>query len=458
VTLPHEGDGLTAAEKMMQAKLRSLFAALLMGLAAGAFAAPAAAPKAAEPGKPAEAAKPADAAKAAKGASENDACLECHKDPAKKHAAGKPTGIDAALFAKSVHGGSDFSCTDCHDGIETDKNAAPGANPHGKVEPANCNSCHRKQAKEYKATIHGKARAAGKDVAAKCADCHGKHDIVPVKEDAARTSHANIEKTCGACHGDDAVIKKGKIPGGNVAGKYHDSIHGKTVSGKGPKSEKAPTCTDCHGSHDMRPKADPESTVSKGKITELCGTCHSKVLKVYEGSTHGKLKAKGVKMAPDCTDCHSAHSIQDHNLPAWQVDVIKECGGCHLDYIKSYRDTFHGQVTDLGFARIATCSSCHGSHEILSKKDPASKVSDARRLETCQKCHPKANANFALFEPHADKHKKESGVVLYYTALFMQLLLAGVFSFFGLHTVLWLYRSLRVVKEKRARGSQEEKH
>jgi hypothetical protein len=28
-------------------------------------------------------------------------------------------------------------------------------------------------------------------------------------------------------------------------------------------------------------------------------------------------------------------------------------------------------------------------------------------------------------------------------ALFMEWLLVGVFSFFGLHTALWLYRSLR---------------
>jgi hypothetical protein len=32
---------------------------------------------------------------------------------------------------------------------------------------------------------------------------------------------------------------------------------------------------------------------------------------------------------------------------------------------------------------------------------------------------------------------------------FMKWLLIGVFSFFGIHTVLWLYRSLRAMKETR---------
>ncbi len=33
----------------------------------------------------------------------------------------------------------------------------------------------------------------------------------------------------------------------------------------------------------------------------------------------------------------------------------------------------------------------------------------------------------------------------------MDLLLIGVFAFFGLHTVLWFARSLAVVRERRAR-------
>jgi hypothetical protein len=201
----------------------------------------------------------------------------------------------------------------------------------------------------------------------------------------------------------------------------------------------------------MRPKKDPASSVSRANIAETCGTCHGKVKKVWAGSKHGKLQSAKVLSAPGCTDCHGAHTITDAKAPKWQVAVIKECGGCHADFIKTYRDTYHGQVTDLGFARMATCASCHGAHEVLPKSDPMSKVSEQRILATCQACHPKANANFVKFQPHANKHDKESGLILYYTTKFMQLLLAGVFLAFGLHTILWLYRSLVEMKARRSR-------
>jgi hypothetical protein len=123
--------------------------------------------------------------------------------------------------------------------------------------------------------------------------------------------------------------------------------------------------------------------------------------------------------------------------------VIKECGNCHTDYISTYRDTFHGQVTALGYARMATCASCHGAHDVLPASNPASKVSKQNRVATCAACHPGASANFASFDPHANKHDKSRDPIYYYAAKFMEMLLLGVFAFFGIHTAFWLYRELR---------------
>ena len=55
--------------------------------------------------------------------------------------------------------------------------------------------------------------------------------------------------------------------------------------------------------------------------------------------------AKGNPKAPVCADCHSAHEIQRADVSSWQLDVIRECGTCHVNRIETYRDTFHGQVT-----------------------------------------------------------------------------------------------------------------
>jgi hypothetical protein len=134
----------------------------------------------------------------------------------------------------------------------------------------------------------------------------------------------------------------------------------------------------------------------------------------------------------------------------WQVDVINECGNCHGGLLTTYRDTYHGQVTKLGFTRVATCNSCHGAHEVLPASNPKSAISPENRVNTCRSCHPGANANFAAYKPHGNPRDRKGDPLLFYTRLFMVWLLIGVFSFFGLHTLLWLIRSLKEVREHRA--------
>jgi hypothetical protein len=84
--------------------------------------------------------------------------------------------------------------------------------------------------------------------------------------------------------------------------------------------------------------------------------------------------------------------------------------------------------------------------------DPASTVAPGNRLATCQKSPAGANANFPAFEPHANRHDRERNPILYYAGIFMDLLLLGVFVFFGIHTLFWFVRSLRVVRERRRGG------
>ncbi len=373
---------------------------------------------------------------AAPAASPNDTCLMCHADKDAKGAGGKSIAVDAAKFGGSVHGELKLKCTDCHADVSADKLPHPET-----LKPVQCATCHDKEVKEYAGTVHGVARKGGNTVAASCTDCHGTHDIKRPTDPTSPTNHANIEATCSKCHGNEAVVAKGKLPGGNVGSTFHDSIHGKAL--KSAAQGSAPTCTNCHGAHSIRPKTDEQSRVSRARIPETCGSCHKPEREAYMKGMHGKLRQDGVLAAPGCTDCHSAHGIQQHDTPRFQTEVIKECGGCHNDYLSTYRDTFHGQVTALGYSRMATCASCHGAHEVLPASNPASMVSAQNRLTTCQKCHANASANFASFDPHANKHDKARSPLYYYAARFMEILLLGVFAFFGIHTVFWFYRELR---------------
>jgi Cytochrome c3 len=393
----------------------------------------------------------APAALAATAPDVNETCLACHGDQDAKRADGRSIAVAGATFAQSVHGQMGLKCTDCHADVSVQKL------PHAeKLKPVDCATCHATQVKEYRATVHGMARQGGNTIAATCTDCHGVHDIKPAKDPTSRTNHANLEATCGQCHGNPAIVQKANLPGGNIVSQFHDSIHGRALGGAAAAS--APTCTNCHGAHSILPKSDPESRTNRAKIPDTCGSCHKQERSQYATSIHGQMWQDGNPAAPVCSDCHTAHRIRQHDQASFRTGLVNECGTCHADYLSTYRDTFHGQVTALGYSSMATCASCHGSHEILPASNPASTVSPQNRLKTCQQCHAGASANFANYDPHANRHDRARNPFYYYAALFMDWLLIGVFGFFGIHTLFWFVRSLRARLSRRSDdGSTGEK-
>jgi nitrate/TMAO reductase-like tetraheme cytochrome c subunit len=375
----------------------------------------------------------------------NDDCLTCHGDPETKRADGRPLNFAKTAFDESIHGQAGLSCVDCHADLAqvTD---FPHAESLAKVR---CASCHDDEGRKYAEGIHAKARRESRDSpAATCSDCHGTHDILPASNPKSRTHHLNLAATCSRCHGNAETIARGHIGIGNVAALFKDSIHGRALEKLGLNV--APNCGTCHGHHDIRRASDPQSPVNRENIPATCGACHEGIKEKYEASIHWAEHKRGNPRAAVCIDCHSAHDIKQVDVPAWRLDVIKECGTCHEQSLRTYRDGFHGKATNLGFTRVATCSDCHGPHEILAANDPRSPVAPQNRARTCGKCHTGASASFALYDPHADPEKKARGAILYYTSMFMKLLLAGVFAFFGLHTALWFPRSLRARQKLRA--------
>jgi len=373
----------------------------------------------------------------------NDDCLMCHGDPDAKSDTGRSIGFDPAAFAGSVHGSMQMACVDCHASLATATDF-----PHEPTLPkADCRACHQDSVAAFDRSIHAAARRrSGTSVAPTCADCHSTHEIRSATDPDSRTYPLNLPATCGRCHGDPKVIAAGHIAIGNVSDLYKDSIHGKAVTKSGLMV--AANCTSCHGSHEIRAKSDPESRVFRRNIPTTCGTCHEGIKTQYDRGAHGAAIASGNDRAPVCADCHSAHQIQRADVTSWRLDTIRECGTCHADKIATYRDTFHGQVTSLGFVRVATCSDCHGAHAVFSKSDARSSVAPGHLLETCRQCHPTANANFAMYDPHADKHDRSRNPPLFYAAVFMKWLLGGVFGVFGLHAALWFPRAVKARRER----------
>jgi len=364
----------------------------------------------------------------------NEDCLACHDDATLTASDGRKISVPAEPFADSVHG--PLSCTDCHADL------AHAEFPHAeKLAKVDCAACHADPVAAYGKSVHAEARQAGNTSAARCVDCHGTHDIRASADPKSRTYPLNLPAMCGACHGDAKVIKAGGIQIGDVFAKYHDSIHGKALEKSGLLV--SAKCTDCHGNHDIRRKSDPQSGVYRANVPATCGHCHGGIQALYTAGIHGAKLAQGDAKVPVCTDCHTAHEIRRIDAAGWKLEVLAECGSCHAQSLATYRDTFHGQVTNLGFTRVASCSDCHRAHDIFPEADPRSSVSATQRTATCAKCHPSATAAFVQYDPHADKRDAERNPPLYWTARFMQLLLAGVFVFFGLHTSLWFQRVIR---------------
>jgi predicted CXXCH cytochrome family protein len=363
-------------------------------------------------------------------------CLSCHGDPTLQDASGKSIGVNADKFHSSIHGS--LKCTDCHTSIHN--------YPHpDHPAPVHCASCHADEASALSASVHAKASDHP------CLSCHGdQHSIVAKTDPQSPVYPLNIPKTCGSCHGNEAMAKKYHMP--NVYALYIDSIHGFALGKEGLLV--AANCTSCHGSHKILSHTNPQSSTFRANIPGTCGGCHVGINEQYQKGIHGRAVAAGNTSAPVCTDCHTAHAILEPTSADFRMQSTPVCGSCHKDKFTTYRDTFHSQLGLLGgYVQTARCWDCHGAHEILPASDPHSPIANANLVVTCGRCHAGANASFVQYQPHANARNRRLNPALYYIRLFMNLLLTSVLTFFLLHTILWLVRSrFQQVKSKSAGG------
>lgn len=351
-------------------------------------------------------------------------CLACHGDKSMQDSAGHSISVDGKTFKASVHGG--FKCNDCHADIKE----YPHPDRIAKVE---CKTCHADEASGLAGSVHFSTAEHP------CTSCHGDaHAIFPKTDARSAVYPLNIPRTCGACHGNDAMAKKHGLH--NVYPAYMDSIHGFALSKEGLLV--AANCQSCHGSHHILSRKNPQSPTYKTNIPKTCGSCHAKIDLDFENGAHGHAVASGNLKAPVCTDCHTAHAILQPTEAAFRMQSTPICGSCHTDKMSTYRDTFHSQLGSLGgYVETARCWDCHGAHEILPASDPRSPIAPANLVKTCGRCHAGANLSFVQYQPHANARDRKLNPALYYVRLFMNVLLISVLTFFLIHTLLWLIRA-----------------
>lgn len=383
-------------------------------------------------------------------------CESCHG--VREFLAGKaPTPeLEDALFvtdsiiAESRHRG--LPCAACH------RREADGYPHRGATTGQPCGGCHLSAAEDWSASIHAASAEPGD--AATCVDCHDAHRVYSIDDRRSPVHPFNVAGTCGRCHADEHIVAEYFIAPEETQARvaveqYYQTVHGTAMSRAGLAV--SATCNDCHRGHKVLPAESPESSVNRAHVAETCEQCHLGIRDRFERSSHGRASPTttstgDVRLPPVCTDCHTSHEIVRADEPRWFIGVVEECGECHERVYKTYFDTYHGQVTALGFGLTAKCSDCHSPHLMLPATDEESTVHPLNLVDTCRQCHPEANWNFARYFAHGDHRDRQRYPALFWTWAVMTTLLVSVWSFFGTYSVLWLGRSLFERVKARRRG------
>jgi len=330
-------------------------------------------------------------------------CGECHED---------------VSFTSTAH--PDVTCHECHTNVTAEHE---DADLEPLTDKESCGECHSSAGRAIGRSVHGDE--------AGCNDCHGEpHNIHEIADFESAVSAVNQIKNCGACHDEPVELVDG----------YLTSEHGKALllSGLG----NAPGCSDCHGSHRILEADTDRASTAHSNSPEMCGSCHSLLLHDWKDQSAHGLAWQAEEEGPVCVDCHSSHQIGDPTTYDARHASAQNCGGCHEEYLTTFRDSFHGKAVHLGLSGGATCADCHTPHKNLAEDDPASSIHPDNRMATCGNCHENITESFATFDPHNDPTNPDDNFAVYVVWVFMTSLLIGVFAFFGVHDVLWLQRSL----------------
>jgi cytochrome b subunit of formate dehydrogenase len=382
-------------------------------------------------------------------------CQRCHARHDLVKVAGSDTVslfVDPDQLAVSDH--KDTRCVQCHTGATPTHAERPCATI---VEKVDCSICHAGVVSTYATSTHGKLQARGDPAAPDCEHCHGTHAILPHDDPAAPTYVRHIPDLCADCHGEGGIAAErytGELA--NMVSNYRHSVHGRALDESGLVV--SANCVDCHTSHATLPASDPASSINRSNIVRTCAQCHSGIFETFRGSIHFTGKPHGDVPLPMCNDCHSSHQIVRTDAAGFKREIVSTCGHCHEDVVESYFETFHGKVVKLGYTETAKCQDCHGAHNILPPEDPHSTLSRQNIVQTCAQCHPASHRQFAGYLTHATHHDRYKYPFVYWTWLFMTVLLISTFIFFGIHTLLWLPRSFqakRHVRELRQRPGRQ---
>jgi cytochrome b subunit of formate dehydrogenase len=297
---------------------------------------------------------------------------------------------------------ADEECLACHGqaGMKSDAGKSISIDPARHAASAHgvlgCRDCHT----SIKDFPH-----PAKIAKVQCATCHA---------DEAKSFPASVhsilgESACASCHGSvhELTTTEKMMPGkctechAEEVTALASSIHGQAAKKGDPD---APKCVSCHGPiHAVKASSEADSTVARKNMADTCAKCHSDAgflsrhqipvahpADSYKQSVHGRAVALG-KDAATCSSCHGTHDIYPatdarSRVNHWKVPAT--CGQCHKEIAREFNESVHGEAVKDGVRDAPVCIDCHGEHLIMDPKNPGSPLNAENvSSQTCGRCH-----------------------------------------------------------------------
>jgi len=226
-----------------------------------------------------------------------------------------------------------------------------------------------------------------------CSQCHS--EVTASRVRPCETITHKVD--CSACHA-------------QVVQEFQSSIHGKLLA---RQDGNAPKCVDCHGTHGVLGKLDPQSKTFPTNVPDLCASCHREgqkaairytgpeheIVKRYTESIHGKgLLQSGLTVTATCTSCHTAHRMlpaKDANSTVNPANIAATCGVCHQGIRRQFESSVHSALVTRTNKPLPVCNDCHTAHLIRRVDESGFRLAI---MQTCGRCHQQlAEAYFQTF-------------------------------------------------------------
>ena len=320
-------------------------------------------------------------------------CGQCHQEgtPVQRNLKISEHNI-LENYTESIHGEGLLkqglivaaNCASCH----TAHSILPPGDPNASISRRNiaatCTKCHANIELVHRKTIRGELWEKQANTLPACFDCHQPHKVRNVNY-----PQGMADADCMRCHADQRLKAGDGRPMFVRVTEVASSRHQKVA------------CSQCHSEVNAS-RLRPCETITH-KVD--CTACHEAIGEEYTRSTHGQMHAKGDANAPFCKDCHGTHHVLGKRNPeslTFSTNVPDLCAKCHREgqkaavlytgreheIIPRYTESIHGKgLLKSGLTVTATCTSCHTAHHELPASDPESTVNPKNVPATCGACH-----------------------------------------------------------------------